>query len=584
MAMRPPFRSPSLVLFFSFSLFMTSLLGVLLLAACASNPDSSDSEAGGAEPTENPAPMESAKLRRQARERLMSPGVHGVVGHGSTASTSGIAYDVAHLEVAHRIVSPLPPSIDWNTERYDEVAESGFLRPLDTPLSTFSIDVDTASYANVRRFLRDRTRPPEGAVRIEELVNYFRYPSRTQAGDDPFSVDLEIFDAPWRAEHRLVRIAVEGREMPASEVPPRNLVFLLDVSGSMQGPDRLELVKYGLARLSETLRSIDRVSIVVYAGASGLVLPPTAGDDENTIVAALDRLEAGGSTAGADGIRLAYATAREHFDPEGVNRVILATDGDFNVGVTNRSDLIELIEKERESGIFLTVLGVGRGNLNDSGMEQLADHGNGNYAYIDGRSEARKILVEQADSTLITIAKDVKIQVEFNPKRVKAYRLIGYENRRLADQDFNDDTKDAGEIGAGHHVTALYEIVPVEAGGGVIGSSVDPLKYQERPDYTAAANSGEWLNVKLRYKAPDGDESRLVVAALSGQARSIRRASENARFSTAVALFGMLLRDSEFKGAGSYALVADLAMDAVGRDEYGERKEFLQLVDLARKM
>jgi len=477
-----------------------------------------------------------------------------------------------------------PPTIDWNTERYDEISESGFLRPADSPLSTFSIDVDTASYANVRRFLREQTRPPSGAVRIEELVNYFRYPSRAQAGDEPFAVDLEIFEAPWRAEHRLVRIAVEGREMARSDVPPRNLVFLLDVSGSMQGPDRLDLVKYGLARLTESLRPIDRVSIVVYAGASGLVLPPTPGDDENTIVAALDRLHAGGSTAGAEGIRLAYATAREHFDPDGINRIILATDGDFNVGVSNRSDLIELIEKERESGVFLTVLGVGRGNLNDAGMEQLADHGNGNYAYLDSRREARKVLVEQADSTLVTIAKDVKIQVEFNPKRVKAFRLIGYENRRLADQDFNDDTKDAGEIGAGHHVTALYEIVPVEAEGGVPGASVDPLKYQAQADLTAAANSGEWLNVKLRYKAPDGDESRLVSMALAGQPGSIREATENARFSTAVALFGMLLRDSEFKGTGDYALVADLAKNAVGLDEYGERKEFLELVELAQNI
>ncbi len=608
MAMRPPVRPPSLVLFLSFSIFMAAVLGVLLVAACAGNPDPDG-------PQTAPPPADGAVAANEPKKDTGDPWIgveeRVVTGSGATGgavllrSVSAVAFDSADLE-AYGAPGPsyrrrrasighyengavagyigAPPTVDWNTERYDEVSESGFLRPVDSPLSTFSIDVDTASYANVRRFLREQTRPPQGAVRIEELVNYFRYPSRIAAGDEPFAVDLEIFEAPWRTEHRLVRIAVEGRAMPKSEVPPRNLVFLIDVSGSMQGPDRLDLVKYGLARLTETLRPIDRVSIVVYAGASGLVLPPTAGDDENTIVAALDRLHAGGSTAGAEGIRLAYATAREHFDPEGINRIILATDGDFNVGISNRSDLVELIEKERESGIFLTVLGVGRGNLNDAGMEQLADHGNGNYAYLDNRSEARKVLVEQADSTLVTIAKDVKIQVEFNPRRVKAYRLIGYENRRLADQDFNDDTKDAGEIGAGHHVTALYEIVPADAEGGVAGASVDPLKYQERSDLSSAAHSDEWLTVKLRFKAPDGHESQLISVALAGQPGSIRAASENARFSTAVALFGMLLRDSEFKGAGDYALVAELAKDAVGQDEYGERREFLQLVDLAQRI
>ena len=529
-----------------------------------------------------------------------------VVGSGASAlmaqgAVSMLAFDAANLETgASRrkhvfrdqgsMIANFEPSMmplvmpaptDWNTEDYDETSEGGFLRPVDNPLSTFSVDVDTASYANVRRFLKDQAKPPPGAVRIEELVNYFRYPSRVDPGEEPFAVDMEIFAAPWREEHRIVRIAVEGRELPKADVPPRNLVFLLDVSGSMHGPDRLGLVKYGMSRLVESLRPEDRVSIVVYAGASGVVLPPTSGDDEETIVGALERLHAGGSTAGASGIRLAYETARKHFNAEGINRVILATDGDFNVGVSNRSELIEMIEKERESGVFLTVLGFGRGNLNDATMEQLADHGNGNYAYIDRRSEARKVLVEQANATLVTIAKDVKIQVEFNPKRVQAYRLIGYENRRLADQDFNDDTKDAGEIGAGHHVTALYEIVPVGAVGGVKGSSVDPLKYQAPKDLTDASNSGEWLSVKLRYKAPNEDESRLVSAALAGQAGEVRSASENARFSTAVALFGMLLQESEFKGAGDYRLVEALASNALGRDEHGERKEFLQLVELA---
>ncbi len=596
------------VLFFSFTIAMTVLLGVLFLAACSTD------EAPGQEPPqyvvvqppapppEQPNDLSDASSPAPPATEDPFAGQEEMVVAGSGAAQIGapngvgeIAFDVAHLEALGasklRSVSGFapslevqPPPVDWNTERYDESEESGFLRPGDAPLSTFSVDVDTASYANVRRFLRERARPPAGAVRIEELVNYFRYPRRVESGDAPFAVDMEIFDAPWREEHRVVRIAIEGKELPRTEVPPRNLVFLLDVSGSMRGADRLGLVKYGMERLVETLRPTDRVSIVVYAGASGLVLPPTPGNEEEKIIGALERLEAGGSTAGAAGLELAYRTAREHFDEEGINRVILATDGDFNVGVSSRSALLEMIERERESGVELTVLGVGRGNLNDAMMEQLADHGNGNYAYMDSRREARKVLVEQANATLVTIAKDVKIQVEFNPKKVRAYRLIGYENRRLADQDFNDDTKDAGEIGAGHHVTALYEIVPVEARGGVKGGEVDPLRYQAVPDLTEAAATGEWLTLKLRYKAPGEDESQLLTAALAGQPGRVKSASENARFSTAVALFGMLLRDSEFKGSGSYRLVERLAEDAIGADEHGERREFLELVSLARKL
>jgi len=619
------------VFFLSFSVLISSVLAVLLLAACASQdvPTVDPPTASAPEQTAatSPSPTPPTPSMTDSQSKPEAPGAQDefptadetmvVVGSGAasllgTQEVSAVAFDSAELESMgesgpRRRPSKLPqrsnpiftkkvdPSvmsfvqaqqnpIDWNTEQYAPIEEQGFLRPGDNPLSTFSIDVDTASYANVRRFLNEETRPPAGAVRIEELVNYFHYPRRVEAGEQPFAVDMEIFEAPWREEHRLVRIAVEGREIPQKAVPARNLVFLLDVSGSMQGADRLELVKYGLTRLTETLRPIDRVSIVVYAGASGVVLPPTAGNEEEKIVSALERLSAGGSTAGAEGIRLAYRMAKKHFDPEGINRVILATDGDFNVGVSSRAELVKLIEKERESGVFLTVLGVGRGNLNDSGMEQLADHGNGNYAYIDRRSEARKVLVEQANATLVTIAKDVKIQVEFNPERVQAYRLIGYENRRLADQDFNDDTKDAGEIGAGHHVTALYEVVPVGAKGGVAGATVDPLKYQAPARLTDNAGTGEWLTVKLRYKAPDEDESKLVSAVLAGQPGKLRAASENARFSTAVALFGMLLRDSEYTGAGSYRLVEKLAEDSLGEDTSGQRKEFLELVSRAKKL
>lgn len=610
MSPRPASRFDGHLVYGSISILMASLLLVLFMAACATDessvpPDKTvtvvPTERVTVVPTERvtvegrqraeavPAPAdEGALASAKAREEDAFSGTEElvVVRSAPTSSVAAVSVSALALDAAAPMARRIqaPPPIDWNTERYDAIEEPGFVRPTDTPLSTFSVDVDTAAYANVRRFLRERTRPPRGAVRIEELVNYFRYPRRVSPGAAPFAVDMEIFDAPWRAEHRLVRIAIEGREMPLAEVPPRNLVFLLDVSGSMRGPDRLGLVKYGMSRLVETLRPIDRVSIVVYAGASGLLLPPTAGHEEEKIVAALERLEAGGSTAGGEGIRLAYQTAREHFDEAGINRVILATDGDFNVGVTSRSELLRLIEQERESGVELTVLGVGRGNLNDAVMEQLADHGNGNYGYIDGRAEARKVLVEQANATLVTIAKDVKIQVEFNPSRVQAYRLLGYENRRLADQDFNDDGKDAGEIGAGHTVTALYEIVPVEAEGGVAGGSVDALAYQAEREPTAAAGSGEWLTLKLRYKAPGGDESRLLSAVLAGQPAPVESASESARFSTAVALFGMLLRDSEWKGAGSYPLVERLAEGALGADLHGERREFLELVQLARTL
>lgn len=508
----------------------------------------------------------------------------------AAADISEIANFTPNLEVGPQMklhhASPGFVSGDWNSERYDDISVRGFTRPEDAPLSTFSIDVDTASYANVRRFLRDRLRPPHGAIRIEEMVNYFRYAPVSEQSSEPFSVETEIFVAPWAPQHRLVRIGISGHEIVREEVPARNLVFLIDVSGSMQGADRLDLVKHGLTELVRKLRPIDRVSIVVYAGASGLVLPPTAGNNRAAILESLSRLQAGGSTGGAAGIQLAYETATRHFDPNGINRVILATDGDFNVGVTSRSELVRLIEEKRETGVSLTVLGFGRGNLNDSGMEALADKGNGNYAYIDSQNEARKVLVEQANATLITIAKDVKIQVEFNPTRVAAYRLLGYENRKLEDRDFNDDRKDAGEIGAGHHVTALYEIAPVGAplNPAKMDGSVDALKYQSSPSIRDAADSGEWLTVKLRYKDPTGSRSRLMTRALSGPAHSFEGASENGRFSATVALFGMLLRDSEFKGEGSFEMVQALGREAMGRDDHGERAEFLQLVALARNL
>jgi Ca-activated chloride channel family protein len=470
-----------------------------------------------------------------------------------------------------------------DTEQYDDIAETAFRSPLRAPLSTFSIDVDTAAYSNVRRFLRDGRLPPAGAVRIEELINYFDYAYPSARGGEPFSITTELATAPWNERHQLLLVGLQGRVLEERDVPPRNLVFLLDVSGSMQSLDKLPLLKRALRGLVSQLRPEDHVAIVVYAGSSGVVLTPTPGSDAPRIQEALAKLEAGGSTHGSQGIRRAYELAREHFDPSAINRVILATDGDFNVGTTSRSELVKLIEGEREHGIFLTVLGVGTGNLKDATMEELADHGNGNYAYLDGIAEARKVLVQQAGGTLVTIAKDVKLQIEFNPALVAGYRLIGYENRRLEDRDFNDDTKDAGEIGAGHDVTALYEIVPV--GVEVDTGGVDPLRYQDDPGGASTPGpSGELAWVKIRYKTPDGDASRKLEHSVASGAHPIAQASETLRFCSAVALFGMLLRDSELRGDGSFDTVRALARDSLGRDEHGYRAEFVSLVARASEL
>ncbi|MCA9651440.1 MAG: VWA domain-containing protein [Myxococcales bacterium] len=472
-------------------------------------------------------------------------------------------------------VSPLPAPIDDN-DSYSHVDENDFVAVVDDALSTFSIDVDTASYSNTRRFLNEGRLPPADAVRIEELVNYFEYDYPQPTGDDPFSVVTEVAPCPWNADHRLVHIGLQGKAMAAKEVPARNLVFLLDVSGSMSDADKLPLLKRGMQMLAEQLRPQDRVSIVVYAGASGVVLEPTS--DRDAIKQALDRLEAGGSTNGGAGIELAYRLASESFVEGGINRVILATDGDFNVGMTSEGELTRLIEEKRKSGVFLSVLGFGRGNLGDSTMEQLADKGNGNYAYIDSGAEAHKVLVEQAGATLVTIAKDVKIQVEFNPAEVAAYRLVGYENRKLAHRDFNDDTKDAREIGAGHTVTALYEVVPVGHG---TAPGVDPLKYQAQPELSAAAGSGELMTVKLRYKRPQGTRSKLLSTPIRDQDGSLSEASEDFRFSAGVAELGLLLRGSKWRADATFGQAHELAASALGRDAHGRRAELLGLIQQA---
>ena len=467
-------------------------------------------------------------------------------------------------------------------EGYAAVAESRFIAPREQPLSTFSIDVDTASYANVRRFLTGGRRPPREAVRIEELVNYFRYDYPRPEGDAPFSVTVDAAECPWRAGHRLVRIGLQGRQIDRAARPAGNLVFLVDVSGSMQAPNKLPLVKQALAMLVEELTENDRVAIVTYAGNAGLVLPPTSGDQKQAILAAIDRLTPGGSTHGSAGITLAYEQAREHFIEGGSNRVILATDGDLNVGVTGTDALVSLIKQQAAGGTFLTVLGCGEGNLQDDKLEALADNGNGIYAYLDGVREARKVLVEQLTGSTVTIAKDVKIQVEFNPAQVASYRLLGYENRALAARDFKDDTKDAGEIGAGHSVTALYEVVLVGE-ESTSGGGDEPLKYQREPapPEPVAVDpqaSRELLTVKLRWKQPDGDTSTPLEVPLADQGGAFATAPADLRFAAAVAAFGMILRESDQRGEATLPLVAKIAAESLGRDEGGYRAEFLDLV------
>lgn len=474
------------------------------------------------------------------------------------------------------------PTEPYNREGYAHVPINEFLSSVETPLSTFSVDVDTASYANVRRFIEHGQRPPAGAVRIEELVNYFDYGYVEPKGKKPVSVNWEVSECPWNADHLLARIGLQTARIAEADVPPRNLVFLLDVSGSMSSPTKLPLLKRALQLLVDNLRPQDTVSIVVYAGEAGVVLKPTSGRNLPEIRDAIADLEPGGSTNGAGGIRTAYRLAKRAFIHDGINRVILATDGDFNVGTTSHSALVKLIETKRKSGVFLSVLGFGSGNLQDETMELLADKGNGNYAYIDSLQEARKVLVEEAGATLVTVAKDVKLQVEFNPNKVADYRLIGYENRLLADKDFEDDTKDAGEMGAGHSVTAIYELVP--ASGQSQPRKTRKLRYQGDRTTLGAASSEEWMTVAVRYKPPTSDRSHLLEVPMAGVPKPLGRASDDLRFAAAVAAYGMLLRDSPHKGKTSLKRVEKLAKGALGQDSKGYRAQFLELVDATRRI
>jgi Ca-activated chloride channel homolog len=462
---------------------------------------------------------------------------------------------------------------NWNTENYATIHENGFKNVHVNPLSTFSIDVDNASYSNVRRYINQGELPPVDAVRVEEMINYFNYEYPQPVGEHPFSVTTELAKCTWNEDHYLLHVGLQGKRIDKSELPPSNLVFLLDVSGSMGAPNKLPLLKRAYKMLVNELRPNDRVAIVVYAGAAGKVLDSTPGNEKKTILEGLENLSAGGSTAGGEGLKLAYKIAKDNFIENGNNRIILATDGDFNVGVSSTSEMERLVEKERENGVFMTVLGFGMGNIKDDKMETIADKGNGNYSYIDNIQEARKVFITEFGGTLFTIAKDVKFQLEFNPKQVKAYRLVGYENRLLNAEDFNDDTKDAGEMGAGHTVTALYEIIPVGVDENV--PSVDPLKYQNSEPVSGKV-SNELLTVKLRYKEPDGNKSKLLEHVVKNNLSV--KTSDNFRFSASVASFGMLLRGSEFMAKSTIKSILDLAKNAKGIDEEGYRSEFIQLV------
>jgi len=519
---------------------------------------------------------------------------------GKSMTKSARSFELSEFKKGYRSRRPIQidresdyyhqPTHQTNTESYDEIQENPFLTVTDKPLSTFSVDVDTASYSNARRFLNQGSLPPRDAIRIEEFINYFDYKYENPTGEHPFSVNLEQSASPWNKKYQLVRIGIKGHEMAINERPATNLVFLLDVSGSMNSANKLGLLKQAFSLLVKKLGENDRVAIVVYAGSSGVVLPATKATEKATILQALHKLQAGGSTNGGQGIELAYKIAKENFIKGGVNRVILATDGDFNVGVSSREALIKLIEDKARSGIFLTVMGFGMGNYKDGTMEKLADKGNGNYAYIDTYNEAKKVLVNDLSGTLVTIAKDVKIQVEFNPSNVEAYRLVGYENRKLKDRDFNDDTKDAGEIGAGHKVTAIYEIVP--KGEKIDQVEIDNLKYQQPKKPVKKAKevktnkvfSNEMLTVKLRYKKPMGDKSTLISVPLQKKTQKFENTSKDFKLAVAAASFAYYLRGSKFTGTISADDILKMAKESKGDDKHGYREEFIELIDLAKSI
>jgi Ca-activated chloride channel family protein len=550
----------------------SALLCALALSACSTTGDQQAQARSDAAGTAAQLPIPEPVANDAEAQSLDRIEVTGARLRAKAAPMQAYAY------------APPPPlpSGYWqpaNTEKYAAHADNPVHRASEEPVSTFSIDVDTGSYANVRRMLNEGVRPPADAVRAEEMINYFRYGHPAPASKEtPFRVTTELAPAPWNAKHQLLMVGIKGYEMPKATLPPANLVFLIDTSGSMESPDKLPLLKQAFAQLVRQLRPQDRVSIVVYAGSAGLVLAPTPGDRQGEILAALDRLQAGGSTNGGDGIRLAYAMAKQAFVKGGANRVILATDGDFNVGTVGQDALETLVADQRKSGIALTTLGFGQGNYNDQLAERLADVGDGNHAYIDSVGEARKVLVRQMGATLVTIAKDVKIQVEFNPAQVAEYRLVGYENRALRREDFANDKVDAGDIGAGHEVTALYEITPVGSGA----EQLPPLRYGGS---TAATNtkSDEIADLRLRYKRPGEDASRLIDAPILASSLQAQP-SATLRFAATVAAYADALRGGTHLGSWSWEDIARSARSATGADPTGERAEFAALVDAAHSI
>lgn len=528
----------------------------------------------GYEKQEAEVKSERLNIRLKTNNQVLEECV--VVGYGTQKMVS-LCGAVGHATPG--IMASRMYADGMNAEEYKEIAENSFKTVSESPLSTFSIDVDAASYSNMRRYINKGELPPADAIRTEELINYFTYDYPQPTGNDPVKITTEVGACPWNVKHRLVRIGLKAKEIPTDKLPISNLVFLIDVSGSMYGPQRLGLVQSSLKLLVNNLREEDRVAIVVYSGSAGEKLPSTSGSDKQKIREAIDELTAGGSTAGGAGIKLAYKIAKQNFVKGGNNRIILCTDGDFNVGVSSNEGLEKLIEQERKSGVFLTVLGYGMGNYKDSKMQVLAEKGNGNHAYIDNLQEANRVLVNEFGATMHTVAKDVKLQIEFNPSQVQAYRLIGYESRLLKDEDFNNDAKDAGEMGAGHTVTAFYEVVPTGIKSDFTGK-VDDLKYQKtKPAPAATNNSKELLTVKLRYKAPDGNTSKKIEQPLIDDKKE--KVSSDFRFASAVAMFGQLLRDSDFKGDATYDKVISLAKTSLDNDEKGYRREFTRLAETA---
>src|SRR5688572_21850980 len=564
------------------------LIVTAIVAACAAQRD----EGKVAADQQGPQPQQPATEEADAspaKAEAYDRAIHEIVVTGAKRSRgreqsvpTAVATVSSPAMVANYCCPPPVYQQSTNTERYEHKDDNPVHLVTEQPVSTFSIDVDTGAYANVRRFLNGGQLPPQDAVRVEEMINYFDYRYAPPASRDvPFRVATEVAPAPWNPQALLMKIGIKGFEVAAAERPPANLVFLIDVSGSMQSPDKLPLLKNAFRLLTDQLTARDRVSMVVYAGSSGVVLEPTPGDQKHKIRAAIDRLEAGGSTNGAEGIERAYQLAHDAQIKGGINRVVLATDGDFNVGVVNFEALVDMAERKRAGGVALTTLGFGTGNYNDQLLERLADAGNGNYAYVDTLTEARKVLVTELSSTLFTIAKDVKIQVEFNPATVLEYRLIGYENRMLAREDFNNDKVDAGDIGAGHRVTALYEVIPVGKAG-----LVDPLRYAPQLPAASAARAGtELANVKLRYKKPESDTSELLEYPIAkGSVMAADKLSADFRFAASVAAFGQILRGGKYVGNFSYDDVARLARGALDEDPEGYRREFLSLVKLAGSM